>query len=210
MREEKKRSYHSETRDAQAAKTRSHILEAAKKLFQTEGFDRVTISQLAHAADVSMPTIYALFKSKRGLLLALLEEALPPAHFEELVEEAMQEKSVKKRLSLSAKLARQIYDAERELMDILRGASVVSPELKELEQEKEQRRHERQGDFVKQMMRTKSLAKGLTLLKARDILWALTGRDIYRMFVVERGWSSAEYEQWLAQQLVRSLLDTDQ
>ncbi|QLH37558.1 MAG: helix-turn-helix transcriptional regulator [Parachlamydiaceae bacterium] len=56
----KKRTYRSETRDAQAANTRLHILRAAKELFQSEGFDQVTIQSLALAAEVSMPTIYAL------------------------------------------------------------------------------------------------------------------------------------------------------
>ncbi len=57
------------------------------------------------------------------------------------------------------------------------------------------------------MMKEKILAKGLTLQKARDILWTLTGRDMYRMLVIERGWTSDEYEKWLAQILVKSLLD---
>lgn len=205
MKHKKKRVYHSEARDAQAAQTRIQILEAAKRLFQKEGFDRTTISKLAKAAEVSMPTIYALFKSKRGVLQALIDEALPPEKFVELVEESMQEKVLKKRLSITAKLARQMYDAERGLMDILRGASVVAPEFKELEQERENRRYERQGEFVKQMVKSKMLAKGLTVSKARDILWILTGRDIYRMCVVERGWTSDEYEKWLTQQLVSSL-----
>jgi AcrR family transcriptional regulator len=209
MKEREKRCYNSEMRDAQAAQTRFHILKAAKKLFQTEGFDRVTINMLATAAEVSMPTIYAIFKSKRGVLQALIDEALPPEQFAELVDHSMQAESPQKRLSLTAKLARQIYDAERELMDILRGAAVVAPEFKELEQEREKRRYERQGEFVKNMMKEKSLAKGLTLQKARDILWALTGRDMYRMFVIERDWSSEEYEKWLKAVLASSLLESD-
>jgi len=206
MGQEKKRTYISETRDAQASQTRTHILEAAKKLFQTEGFDRVTINNLAKAAEVSMPTIYALFKSKRGVLQALIDDALPPEQFAALVDDSMQEKSPKKRLSITAKLARQIYDAEKELMDILRGASVVAPEFKELEQERERRRYERQGEYVKKMIKEKVLAKGLTLKKARDILWTLTGRDMYRMLVIEREWTSDEYEKWLTQILVKSFL----
>lgn len=209
MKQEKKRTYISETRDAQAAQTRSHILRAARKLFQAEGFDRVTISKLAEAAEVSMPTIYAIFKSKRGVLQSLIDDALPPEQFAALVDDSMQEKSPEKCLSITAKLARQIYDAERELMDILRGASVVAPEFKELEQEREKRRYERQGEYIKKMMKEKSLAKGLTLQKARDILWTLTGRDMYRMLVGERGWTSDEYEKWLTQLLIKSLLDTD-
>lgn len=207
MQQEKKRAYRSENRDAQAAQTRSRILEAALKLFQTEGFDRVTINKLAKAAEVSTPTIFAIFKSKGGVLQSLIDEALPPEQFAALVDESIQEKSPEKRLSITAKLARQIYDAERELMGILRVASAIAPEVKELEQERENRRYERQGEYVQMMMKEKSLAKGLTLQKARDILWSLTGRDMYRMFVVERGWTSDEYEKWLAQLLVKSLLD---
>jgi AcrR family transcriptional regulator len=210
MQQKRKRTYVSKARNAQAAQTRSHILGAAKKLFQTEGFDRVTISKLAKAAGVSMPTVYAIFKSKSGVLQSLIDDALPPGQFASLAEASMQEKSPKRRLGICAKLARHIYDAEKELMDLLRSASIVAPELKELEQEREMRRYERQEEYIKAMMNEKSLAKGLSLQKARDLLWALTGRDMYRMFVVERGWASNEYEKWLAQLLVKSLLDRNE
>ncbi len=118
----------------------------------------------------------------------------------------MEEKSPKKRVNITAKLTRSIYDSEKELMDILRGASVVAPEFKKLEQEREKRRYERQGEYVKKMVEENLLAQGLTLQKARDILWTLTGRDMYRMFVIERNWSSDEYEKWLTQLLIQSLL----
>lgn len=203
---DRKRTYKSDARDAQAAKTKLAILKAAKKLFHTEGFDRVTISALAVEAEVSMPTIYALFKSKRGVLQSLIDEALPPPQFTALVDESMHEKSPKKRLEITAKLARQIYDAEKGLIDLLRGAAVVAPEFKELEQEREQRRHDRQAEFVKMLFKDKASAKGLTVQKARDVLWALTGRDFYRLFVIERKWSSDDYEKWLARILIQSLL----
>lgn len=202
----KKRIYISKTRDAKSSQTRSQILKAAKQLFQDKGFDRVTINMLAKASRVSMPTIYAVFKSKRGVLQSLIDDALPIEQFTDLVDGSMNEQSPRKRLNITAKLSRQIYDAERGLMDILRGASVVAPEFKELEQEREQRRYERQGEYVKKLMQDKALAKELTLQKARDILWSLTGRDIYRMLVIERAWSSDEYEKWLGKVIVESLL----
>lgn len=207
MSQEKKRSYSSENRDAQAAQTKDHILKAAKKLFMTEGFDRVTINKIAATAEVSMPTVYAIFKSKRGVLQSLLDDALPQVQFDALVDNVMHEHSPAKRLSYTAKIARQLYEAESELMDVLRGASVVAPEFKELEQEREKRRYDRQGEFVKKLMKDKSLAKGLTLQKARDILWTLTSRDMYRMLVVERKWTPDEYEKWLAQVLANTLLE---
>ena len=206
MAQTKKRIYSSENRDAQAAQTRSQILKAAKTLFQKKGFDHVTIDSLAKAAEVSMPTIYAIFKSKRGVLQSLIDDALSPEQFASLVDDSLHEKSPQKRLIITAKLARKIYDAEKELMDILRGAAVVSPEFKTLEQEREMRRYERQGEYVKLFAKDQSLAEGLTLSKARDVLWTLTGRDIYRLLVIERGWTSDEYEKWLSELLIKSLL----
>lgn len=203
-----KRVYNSKAREAQAEETKSRILEAAKVLFQQKGFDQVTIGELAEAAAVSMPTVYAVFKSKRGVLQSLIDTALPQDQFEHLVHDSMKENLPERRLQATAKLARKLYDAEKELMDILKGASVVSPELRKLEVEREERRYDRQGEYVKQLKKDGHLLQGLTLQKARDTLWALTGRDMYRMFVIERSWSSNAYEKWLADILVKSLLDS--
>ncbi len=206
---EKKRTYRSESRKAQATQTRAKILSAAKALFQDDGLDSVTIEQLAQAADVSAPTIYALFQSKRGVLRALLDEAMPPNQHSALVEKGMKEPSAKKQLALTAKLTRKLYDAERAQMDLFRGAAMVAPEFRELERERELRRYDRQEEFMRLLAKHKMLAKGLTLVKARDILWAFTGRDLYRLCVVERGWTSAAFEKWLAQLLVQTLLRPD-
>ncbi|MDP1607728.1 MAG: TetR/AcrR family transcriptional regulator [Chlamydiales bacterium] len=210
MPEIKKRPYKSATRNTQAAQTRGRILSSAKSFFESEGFEHVTIEKIAQAANVSMPTIYSLFQSKRGVLRALMDEALPADQFNALVEKSIQEKSPKERLCISAKIARQMYDAERAQMDILRGAAVLAPEFKELEKEKEMRRYNRQEVTIKAMVKENSLAKELSITKARDILWAFTGRDMYRMFVIEQGWTSDEYEKWLAGLLINSLVGGDE
>lgn len=203
----KKRSYHSVARSKRAAETKERILTAGKELFESKGFEEVTIERIAQAACVSVPTIYALFQSKRGILRALMNEALPPDQFQDLVELSVGETSPSRRLAISAKIARQMYDAEREQMEIFRGATVLAPEFKELENERESRRYHRQEVTIKAMAKEKSLAKGLKIAQARDILWAFTGRDMYRMFVVERGWTSDQYEEWLTQLLIKTLMD---
>lgn len=205
----KKRTYKSVARNAQAAQTRARILAVAKKLFESEGFECVTIEKIAQTADVSIPTVYSLFQSKRGVLRALMDEALPANEFDTLVEMSKQEKSPKERLRISAKIARQMYDAERTQMDIFRGAAVLAPEFKELEKEREMRRYNRQEVTIKAMAKEKSLAKGLSITRARDILWAFTGRDMYRMFVVEQRWTSEEYEKWLSQLLIHTLIGVE-
>lgn len=50
--------------------------------------------------------------------------------------------------------------------------------------------------------------KSLSKEKARDILWAFTGRDFYRMLVVERKWFPDEYEKWLSDILINTLVSS--
>lgn len=207
MSSQKKRAYSSKIREGHATLTRNRILDAAKRLFQANGLEFVTIENIANEAQVSSPTIYALFQSKRGILRAIMDEALPSEQFEVLVKAVNQEKCAKKRLLIAAKIARQMYDAEKEQMDIFRGVSILSPELKEFEIEREQRRYQRQEPTMRENAENQQLAKNLPLTKARDILWAFTGRDMYRMLVVERGWSSDEYEKWLGEILVETLIE---
>lgn len=207
MPEIKKRSYKSTARNTQAAQTKARILTSAKNLFESEGFEYVTIEKIAQGANVSIPTIYSLFQSKLGVLRALMDDALPQNQFEALVKESIIEKSPKKRLGISAKIARQMYDAKRVQMGIFRGVAVLAPELRELEKEREMRRYNRQEVTIKAMVKENSLIKELNATKARDILWALTGRDIYRMFVIEQGWTSDEYEEWLTKLLIISLVN---
>ena len=120
---------------------------------------------------------------------------------------SIEEKSPKERLGISAKIARLIYDAERAQISIFRGAIVLAPEFREFEKEREMRRYERQEVTIKAMVKERSLRGGIDSAKARDILWTLTGRDMYRMFVIERAWTSDEYEKWLTQLLISTLID---
>ncbi len=201
----KKRPYRSATRNTQATQTKTRILVAAKNLFESEGFENVTIEKIAQSAGVSIPTVYSLFQSKRGVLRALMDEALPGDQFDALVELSIQEKSPTMRLHFSAKIARQMYDAEKAQMDVFRGAAILAPEFKELEKEREMRRYDRQAITIQAMKEEQSLAAGLSVKKARDILWSFTGRDLYRMLVVEQGWTSDDYETWITQMLVNAL-----
>ncbi len=51
------------------------------------------------------------------------------------------------------------------------------------------------------------LRQGLPLEEATDELWALTSYDLYRMLVVEQGWTVERYEVWLTNVLLQRLLE---
>jgi AcrR family transcriptional regulator len=58
-------------RSRRAEATRRRIYETAMRLFQEEGFDRVSVGHLASAAKVSVPTFYAHFPSKDHVVMQL-------------------------------------------------------------------------------------------------------------------------------------------
>ena len=46
----------------------------------------------------------------------------------------------------------------------------------------------------------------MTRAQAQDVVWTLISPEIYRMLVLERHWSAANYEQWLTSSLTAALL----
>src|SRR5437016_5083201 len=202
----KKRPYKSLVRERQADDTRRRIAEATRKLLQSEGYAGMTIEAIARRAEVSAQSVYAVFKSKTGILTALLDQSSFGADYEDAVQKALNASDPETRLRLAAPIARQIHDAQSATFDLLRGAGVVAPELAKLEQKRECLRYERQERMIISLRDAGRLRPGLDHGTARDIFWMLTGRDVYRMLVRERGWSSQKYQDWLADTLVRSLL----
>jgi AcrR family transcriptional regulator len=56
-------------RDRKKARTRDAIAEAAISLFLARGFDRVSVADVAAAAEVSKPTLFRYFAAKEDLVL---------------------------------------------------------------------------------------------------------------------------------------------
>ena len=168
----------------------------------------MTVEAVARRADVSVQSVYAVFGSKTGILAEILNQATFGADYEDTVRRTLEERDPETRLRGAARIARQIHDAQRAGFDLLRGAGVVAPELARLEQERERIRYEREEQMIVSLRDAKRLRPELSYRTARDILWTLTGSDVYRMLVRERGWSSQKYQDWLADTLVRSLLDS--
>jgi len=202
----KKRPYKSLVRERQAGDTRVRIVEATRQLLQSKGYAGMTIEAIARRAEVSAQSVYAIFKSKTGILLALLDQSTFGADYDDAVRRAMTATDPETRLRLAAPIARGIHDAQSAAFDLLRGAGVVAPELAKLEEQRESLRYERQEGMIISLRDVGRLRPELDHASARDIFWMLTGRDVYRMLVRERGWSSQKYEDWLADSLVRSLL----
>jgi AcrR family transcriptional regulator len=203
------RPYHSPLRQQQADDTRRRIINAARSLFLSKGYDGATIESVARAAHVSPQTVYAAFGSKRGILAGLLDSARFGSAYLETVARVKDAAGPAERLRLVAAIARRVYDAERSELDLLRGAGAVSPDLAELDREHERRRLDAQAPTVAMLARSGHLRADLDAATAGDIVWTMTGREIYRMLVSDRGWTSDRYEAWLGETLISALLRSE-
>ncbi len=203
-----KRKYDSGQRDQAAVATRGRVLSAARILFIRHGIDRVTIAQVAEKAKVAVSTIYALYKSKEGILRALMRSSLFGPRFKAAQAQLAGISDPVQLIALSANVARAFYESESSELGLMRGASAFSPALRKLEQEFEKIRFDMQEERVKLLFAHSKSKPGLDYASARQILWMYTSRDIYRMLVHESGWTPDQYQSWLSATLVTTLVDS--
>src|SRR5262249_5509579 len=157
----KRRTYDSSRRKAAAEQNRQRILQAARRLFSTHGFDKVTIGQLAAEAGVAPPTIYAVYGSKGGVLQALIRQALFGGGYRALVKQALASNDPRERIRMAATIARAVHDSEKAETALIRGASALSRELKAIERRGERQRYERQQPTIALLFEQHRFARGL-------------------------------------------------
>ena len=193
-------------RQRQAGDTRRRIVEATRRLLESDGYAGMTIEAIAQQAEVSAQSVYAIFKSKTGILIELLDQSMFGTDYEEVVQRTLSASDPENRLRLAAGVAKQIRSAQSAMFDLLRGAGVVAPELAKLQQQRERLRYKKEEGMIGFLRDSGSLRPDIDHQTARDVFWMLTGGDVYRMLVHERGWSPQQYQDWLADTLVQSLL----
>ena len=105
------RSYSSVKREETAAATRNRVLNSANDLFGERGIDAVTIAQLAAHAEVSPSTIYGSFKSKEGVLRALIERTFFGGRYQAAAARLEEDPDPVRQIIGTASVARAIYES---------------------------------------------------------------------------------------------------
>lgn len=200
------RKYSSPTRERQASQTRTNILDATQRLLMDRGYAKTTIEAIAQEAGVAKQTVYAVFQSKRGIVAGLLDRAMLTERLYELCDRSLETANVHEALRLTAQLVLQVHESRSPVFDLLRGAGVPDPELARIENESRCCHRSEQEMHVRFLLHGRRLKDDITMEMALDVFWCLTGRDVYRMLVQERGWSGETYAKWLYEMLVCSLL----
>src|SRR5258708_35710695 len=133
----KKRPYTSTVRQDQAARTRLLITDAANDLFTSKGYARTTVRAIAERAGVAPDTVYASFGSKVRILTALVDARLAPPGVANVMDRpearaVRDELDQRRQLRLFALDIAAVSTRVRPIYEILRTASAVEPELREV------------------------------------------------------------------------------
>lgn len=189
-------------RRERSAETRRRVLEAAHGLFVRHGYAGTTVESIAREAGLAVQTIYFKFGNKQTILRELFDvqmtgddEPLPPLE-RPWFYEALAAATAAGQLRLQVERAGGVYERVGPLLEVLRHAAVASEEVAELWARYARQRYEVQTRLMRALAAKHPLAPGLTPARAADIAYGLLAPDLYRLLVVERGWSPAEWGSW--------------
>lgn len=207
-----RRAYDSPRRREGAEATRVAVLEGAQRLFERDGYAATSIAAIAREAGVSARTVYLGFENKRGLVRAAWHRALRGARDEmpvarqEWFREVLDEPDAERRLRLNACNSRVVKERAAGLLEVLREAAAADPEIDELWQRIQTEFLANQRSIAELLGERGDLRDGLDVAAAADVMWTLNHPAVYRLLVVDRGWTPARYEEWLGDSFCRQLL----
>lgn len=196
-----KRSYHSEVRQRAAGATRAAIVAAARGLFASRGFAATPIDAIAREAGVATPTVYAVFGSKRAILLSMLDAVDEEADVHAL-RPVLASGSVDEQREAIARFFGRLFTRGGDLMEAARTAGASDPELRALTDKGRERHRREMRKVVEAWSRAGALREGLSARDAGDALAAVTSYTVFADLIAS-GWSVKKYERWIADAMAR-------
>jgi AcrR family transcriptional regulator len=207
-----KRPYRSTLRRQQAQSTRLSIIEAAARLFIAQGYVATSMDEIATAAGVGRATVFASVGGKAAILKAAYDVAIVgddepiPLPQRSWAIAVRNEPDPGRMIDRYAAMIAEISGRVAPIYEAMRGAAAADSEARALW---DAMRNERRGGaagFVGFVVARDALRRGVDPKMAGDVVWALIDPGLYHLLVVEMGWTSAQFQAWLAQTVKEQLL----
>lgn len=209
----RRRPYRSAVRAEQAQRTRDRILAAARGLYLEEGFAATTIATVANAAGVAPETVYAAYRSKAGLLeavvlAAILRDEEPEEALERRwVRDALELPDVRAQIAALARHTAETVELTSPMYAVMRAAGAGVSELADLQRRLLDYRFSGQAQLIAAIADGRSLRPGLSVDEAAATFSALASPELHHMLTVGRGWSQERYARWLERTALAALLE---
>jgi AcrR family transcriptional regulator len=207
------RSYDNSGRTRSSRGRQLRVAGVAGRLIVERGYAATTMADVATEAGVSVPWLYKVFGPKPVLvkraydvLLVGDAESVPLAQrpaFRALAAETVPHRVIERYAAISLDLITRVGPLAAALLS---AAHSGDPELADLAATISRERLFGATAVTNLLAELGALASGVSSEQARDVVWTLISPEVYRMLVLQRGWSGEAYEQWLTSSLAAALL----
>jgi AcrR family transcriptional regulator len=196
-------------RREQAAQTRGRILEAAYRLFCADGYEATTMQLIAETAGVAVQTVYFVFGTKAQLLAEVeARVVLGDAPSEQWRQrpwaaQMRQETDPGRLLALFVEVD---TDIKSRISPFVAAVGSALPSDPQSTAARDRGRDGFFGSVVDRLAELGALRDGLTPSRALDIMRVVNTTEAYAELTTRRGWTAAEWKQWLNDLLRLQLL----
>jgi len=187
-----------------AATTRIEILDAARALFEVDGFFAVGLDAVAKKAGVSRQAIYLHFASKADLLRALHERVneldVAPA-----MERVWRAPSASAALDVWVDASADAIPRFINIFNALDPPRRVDPDAEATWHAPAEGHYADCRRLAEWLHREGELTAEMKVAEAADIIWSITNVKAYESLVVDRSWSRRRWARWTKSALRRLL-----
>ena len=187
------------------------MLDVARRLFAERGYAETTMETIATEAGVAVPTLYASFKSKRGLLARLLGRLVVGEPRAASILETASARAVfaetdpRRALTLFASHMAEIQERIAIIYEVMRGASRTEPDVAEAFAAAQRTRLAMLTKVAAHLARLGGLRVGLTVEEAGRTIWVLASPETRHLLVSHGGHAPERYRAWLADTLAAAV-----
>ncbi len=188
------------------------ILQAAAELFASNGYGATSIMDIAAAASVARPTVFAAVGTKPVIFRAVLEAAVagdgPTAPALDLpwVRQVLDEPDARRMLHRHAHAIRLVGERISDLYWAAECAAETDPEVREVFRAIDDDRLAVGRAVAEVLARRARLRNGYDATGVAEVLNAVVSPAVWRALVRDSGWSPDRWEAWAGESTCRILL----
>jgi AcrR family transcriptional regulator len=181
-----RRSYQQKARAEGAAETRRRIIEVTRDLLTRSPLENVSLPAIAAEAEVARSTVYAIFGSREGLMIALAEDLLDRGGFAR-IGQALRGPDVVRAFDVSMDVAMELYSQEHAVSQALLSLSAVDRDASSAAARLNFGRREGMRKLAERMQAQGVLRDDVTVEEAADVLWLITSFETFDQLYRDRG-----------------------
>jgi AcrR family transcriptional regulator len=185
------------------------VIDAALELMLERGYSATTMTAIAEHAGVAERTVYNLFRSKAGLMLATLRDLALGGEEQSLRADHAHMWGLDdpgEIIRFAVETNHRVASRALSLFRVAYQAAAVEPEVAEALAQLEEFRFQYQGEIVDMLKEKGFLRSDIPFEVLKRGFWLLAGPET-AIKALDAGWDLDTYSGWLRDSLPRLLLD---